>query len=136
MRIQWKLDKESDIDPDYLLASVRVSDDKGNLIRDDCIYLDSFFHAFAEGLLKIELIESDHSYTSYLFDDPMPIIFSRHGGSLTIAYGDDQLHVSYEEAVNEFCRSYRALKDRMVVASQGEPWPDLAATMASLCEKC
>lgn len=134
MRIQWKLNEKGGIDD--LLASVRVSDDEGNLIRDDCIYLDSFFHAFAEGLLKIGLIESDRSYASYLFDDPMPIIFSRHGDSLTIAYGNDQLHVSYEEAVIEVCTFYSALKDRIVVASQGEPWPDLAATMASLREKC
>jgi len=85
MNIEWKFDDEGEWDPFTLLGSIRLEDDYGNIIEDECTIIDSWFIAISKGL---EIIATEHRVEIDLLDEPDPLIFISDGEKLEIRYKD------------------------------------------------
>jgi hypothetical protein len=106
MEINWKLDESDGIDLDDLLGEIQISDNHGNLIEDNCIYLDTFFFTLSECLV---LSMKQGLYRVDTIDEPLALVSKRSKNELSLEYGEQKVITTYKAAVSNFIESYNQL---------------------------
>ena len=67
MDIEFELDKLEPLDVIDILGEIKISDESGNSIKDDCVCFGSFYYALSQTLI---LLKNDGSYEVDTIDEP------------------------------------------------------------------
>ena len=88
MKIKWKFDDEGELDPYALLGAIRIEDGFGNILQEECTYIDSWFIALGKGL---GTLENEGRVEVDLIEEPDPLIFVAKNEKIEVWYKDHKI---------------------------------------------